>query len=1047
MWLSAGAAFGLVALGIYYRSMGHLQPRPINLKSSYSPPPGGRSQSDGPLLLLLKRAHPRPNLACREVHGATDQCAFILQNCPDEQAGILDYLSLYYCTLHHYRSLAFFILAVWIGFLFLSIGLVASDFFVPNLSTIASSLHMSASLAGVTLLAAGNGAPDVAATFAAMSSGSGSLATGELIGAAHFMVGAVAGSVAIIHPFQVPKGAFIREVGCFAIAVTFTLVFISDGRLHLWECILLVSYYICYAIFVVVWDLVAKRRERSRRRKTLIRNTFALPDEADGAYHDEVPPSPIHDRPSSFRARRSHAELEQYSPLRSPGLEDLERVTELQSHMQLNSRSSRNRRTSALARIRPSLLGALEFRAVQNSLLKSALHQHQHQHHLRPHPSPLGAQFRAYSEDAGQPPRSPAVNRMHRAPPSFQISLHTDDDDNDGNIPARDLQAQQQEGPMPRSPASARLRTRSANDMTAAAADELDQLRLAADLGPIIDIISPTPTNQSFADEDNRARPEHARSHSASEEPAAYRSRQQPLQTSPILQLHSPSSPTLLVPPGHFGSRSPPDRSAVSSRGSSPSPSSVSGRASQQKKPLPHRSGYSRHSSGDSATEDFPHYCDSPDTMSIHSHSRSHSRSASFSNNNNAAAAQPRSRPHATSSTSSLSLLSAIDEIEASEEASDRHLNWWPYALLPPPQHMARVLFPTVAIAWAERDFWARATGLAAAPAVFLFKITVPVMAPLEDEGGEGEDEELRRETGGLLDGKDQSTALDQSKSSNRTSSTTVVGENSDGSSPKDPTQQQQQPPQRQQQPGPPQDWQRWLVCIQILTAPLFTVLIFHLNQDPSPTSIRLFPTLILSALLLSSLLLLILLLTTTSTSPPRYRLPFCTLGFTVSIALIASIANEVVGVLKTVGVILNISDSILGLTLFAVFNSLGDLVSNLTIARSTTPVTALAACIGGPHLSILLGIGLGGAYMTVQNAERRRERDPGGGLEYRPYEIEVSPTLVVSTGALLLTLVGMLVLVPLNGWRMDKRVGVGLIALWVVTTVVNVGIEVWGPE
>lgn len=46
--------------------------------------------------------------------------------------------------------------------------------------------------AGVTFLAFSNGSPDVFSTFAALSHGSGSLAIGELIGAASFIVSVVA---------------------------------------------------------------------------------------------------------------------------------------------------------------------------------------------------------------------------------------------------------------------------------------------------------------------------------------------------------------------------------------------------------------------------------------------------------------------------------------------------------------------------------------------------------------------------------------------------------------------------------------------------------------------------------------------------------------------------------------------------------------------------------------------------------------------------------------------------------------------------------------
>ena len=129
----------------------------------------------------------------------------------------------------------------------------------------------------------------------------------------------------------------------------------------------------------------------------------------------------------------------------------------------------------------------------------------------------------------------------------------------------------------------------------------------------------------------------------------------------------------------------------------------------------------------------------------------------------------------------------------------------------------------------------------------------------------------------------------------------------------------------------------------------------------------------------------------------------------------------------------MNISDSLLGLTVFAVGNSLGDLVADITVARLGYPVMALSACFGGPMMNILLGIGLGGMYMTV-NAKPDAVAAAAG-----LYEIAISKVLVISAVTLLITLAGVLIVVPLNGWRMDRKIGWGLVVLWCVSTLGNV--------
>ena len=91
-----------------------------------------------------------------------------------------------------------------------------------------------------------------------------------------------------------------------------------------------------------------------------------------------------------------------------------------------------------------------------------------------------------------------------------------------------------------------------------------------------------------------------------------------------------------------------------------------------------------------------------------------------------------------------------------------------------------------------------------------------------------------------------------------------------------------------------------------------------------------------------------------TETTPPKFYEAFAFVGFLVAMTWIFVVANEVVGILQAVGLILGISDAILGLTVFAMGNSLGDLVSNITIAKMGFPQMAFSACFGGPLLSKL---------------------------------------------------------------------------------------------
>ena len=82
--------------------------------------------------------------------------------------------------------------------------------------------------------------------------------------------------------------------------------------------------------------------------------------------------------------------------------------------------------------------------------------------------------------------------------------------------------------------------------------------------------------------------------------------------------------------------------------------------------------------------------------------------------------------------------------------------------------------------------------------------------------------------------------------------------------------------------------------------------------------------------------------------------------------------ANEVVGLLTSLGFIWNIPSSIMGLTFLAWANSVGDLVADISLAKVGKAKTAVAACFGTPLLNLLVGLGLGCliAIFTVPGRE-----------------------------------------------------------------------------
>lgn len=206
-------------------------------------------------------------------------CDFTNKYCPP--GGNFDFFKLYYCGMGGLNpgvKVGIFIpFALFLLFIFFYIlSDTADEYLSPALERITGMTGISESLAGVTLLAFGNGAPDIFASISSASSstvaatngstyiGDNSSSASSLIGSTFFVTGVVQAMVtraSVPHQsVKVTPVFFLRDLIALFIALTYLLVhLLFIGYINLFSSI---GFFILYSIFVVTVVITNKREAK-----------------------------------------------------------------------------------------------------------------------------------------------------------------------------------------------------------------------------------------------------------------------------------------------------------------------------------------------------------------------------------------------------------------------------------------------------------------------------------------------------------------------------------------------------------------------------------------------------------------------------------------------------------------------------------------------------------------------------------------------------------------------------------------------------------------
>lgn len=228
-----------------------------------------------------------------------------------------------------------------------------------------------------------------------------------------------------------------------------------------------------------------------------------------------------------------------------------------------------------------------------------------------------------------------------------------------------------------------------------------------------------------------------------------------------------------------------------------------------------------------------------------------------------------------------------------------------------------------------------------------------------------------------------------------------------------------------------PTEWNKFYVCANICLCPLLLLysfssfipfdsrIVFLLPQSRFP---------IWSVVLFVSISLALSHFIFEKEAPITENIASTTISFVMSVFWISTMAGELLNCLAAIGVIMDFPPAILGMTVLAWGNSVGDLVADVALAKSGQPTIAIAGCFAGPMFNMLVGLG---TALVIQTAR----------VYPKAYVLEFHVGIVVAFVFLLLSLMGTLLMVTWTRFRVPRFWGYCLMGLYILFTVVSIAI------